>query len=186
MAQTLVNRKELQSLRDRLHDELLSVTKFWLKHSIDRECGGYFNGINEDGIIYDRTKYVWLQCRALWMFCRLYRSPLWKGPKYTTLRRDIYGAINHGIDFIVNKVVFHDKETNLYRCYFSVDRNGNGLTIQRKIFSECFLVRHITHFFSGFFVKEKTSCTLMMASSFPGHGVGGVLLRGLRCILCLQ
>ena len=140
MAHVSVNRKELQSLRNRLHDDLIAVTKFWLKHSIDHECGGYFNCINEDGTIYDHTKYVWLQCRALWMFCRLYRNPIWKAPQYKLMRREIYGAINHGIEFIANKLIFHDEKTNLYRCYFSVDRNGNGLTIQRKIFSECFLV----------------------------------------------
>ena len=135
------SKQQLHSLRNRLQDELIAVTTFWLKHSIDRECGGYFNCINEDGSIYDTTKYVWLQCRAMWMFCRLYRSPILKSPKHKSLRREIYGAIQHGINFIANKLLFRDQNTNLYRCYFSVDRNGNGLSIQRKIFSECFLVR---------------------------------------------
>lgn len=137
------NKQQLYSLRQRLHDELIAVTTFWLKHSIDGECGGYFNCINEDGSIYDNTKYVWLQCRAMWMFCRLYRSPILKPSKYKSFRREIYGAIQHGIDFIANKLLFRDQNTNLYRCYFSVDRNGNGLSIQRKIFSECFLVRNL-------------------------------------------
>ena len=141
-----VSRKQLQTLRNQLHDELIAVTTFWLKHSIDRECGGYFNGIGEDGSIYDTTKYVWLQCRAMWMFCRLYKSPIFKALKYKTLRKEIYGAIQHGIDFIANKLLFRDNTTNLYRCYFSVDRHGNGLSIQRKIFSECFLVCNPPHF----------------------------------------
>lgn len=135
-----VSVKQLQSLRSRLNDDFISVLKFWLKYSIDEECGGYFNCINNDGAIYDKTKHVWLQCRAVWMFSRLYTNPILQGDKYRSLRRQIYSAAKHGIDFITKHVVFKNPDTNLYRCYFSVDQNGNGLTIQRKIFSECFFV----------------------------------------------
>lgn len=135
------NVKQLQSLRNKLNDDFISVLKFWLKYSIDEKCGGYFNCINDDGSIYDTTKHVWLQCRAVWMFSRLYQNPiLQQSDQYKPLRRQVYTAAKHGIDFITKKVIFKDPKTNLYRCYFSVDQNGNGLTIQRKIFSECFFI----------------------------------------------
>ena len=131
---------QIDALQGKLTDNLIDTIEFWLKYSIDQECGGYFNCIGKDGKIYDTTKYVWLQCRAVWMFCRLHTNPILQHSKCKSLKRRIYTAAKHGMAFISKKVIFKDKETDLYRCYFSVDRNGNGLSIQRKIFSECFFV----------------------------------------------
>ena len=55
-------------------DLLESVIPFWLRHSLDREHGGYFTGLDRDGSVYDTRKYVWLQGRAIWMFSRLYNQ----------------------------------------------------------------------------------------------------------------
>ena len=51
-----------------LHD----VIPFWIRHSPDREHGGYFTCLARDGSIYDTEKFVWLQARQVWMFASLY------------------------------------------------------------------------------------------------------------------
>lgn len=55
-----------------------NVVPFWLSHSIDRECGGYFTRLGRTGKILsgDRSKYHWLQGRAVWTFSILYLSSL--------------------------------------------------------------------------------------------------------------
>ena len=106
--------------------ELLgNVIPFWLKHSLDSENGGYFNCLGRDGEVYDTTKHMWLQGRQVWMFSKLYNT-LEKRPEW----RD---AAMLGYDFI--RRCGRGAEG---RVYFSVDREGKPLTIQRKPFAECF------------------------------------------------
>ena len=139
---------KVQKLHDLLQANLLDVVEFWLKHSIDREYGGYFNSIDSDGTIYDDTKFVWLQCRAVYMFSRLYCHPIIQyNPKFVHLKQKLLDAAKNGIDFIVSNVLFKDGNNGgHYRCYFSVSRNGVGLSMQRKIFSECFFVMALIAF----------------------------------------
>ena len=49
-----------------------NVVPFWLDHSLDTEYGGYFSALDEHGEVYDDTKYMWLNGRALYMWARLY------------------------------------------------------------------------------------------------------------------
>ena len=32
-----------------------------MKHSLDKECGGYFTCLDRDGTVLDQSKYHWLQ-----------------------------------------------------------------------------------------------------------------------------
>jgi len=48
------------------------IVPFWLKHAIDRERGGIFSCIRDDGTIVSRDKYIWSQARGLWTFSALY------------------------------------------------------------------------------------------------------------------
>ena len=48
---------------------------WWLNNSLDKENGGYFNCINEDGSLFDTNKYIWLQGRQVWMLAKLYGDP---------------------------------------------------------------------------------------------------------------
>lgn len=60
---------------ERYKQELLDrVLPFWMNHSVDQECGGYFSCLNRDGSIYDTDKFVWLQGREVWMFAMLYNQ----------------------------------------------------------------------------------------------------------------
>ena len=66
---------DFKALAKQYKSELLdSVLPFWLEHSIDKECGGYFSCLNRDGSVYDTDKFIWLQGREVWMFSMLYNK----------------------------------------------------------------------------------------------------------------
>jgi N-acylglucosamine 2-epimerase len=63
----------LPQLRDFLEQYLRNdIVPFWLKHAIDRERGGIFSCISDDGTIQSRDKFIWSQARGLWMFSALF------------------------------------------------------------------------------------------------------------------
>ena len=108
------------------HDALLNdVIPFWERHSIDRECGGYFTCLDRRGNVYDTDKFVWLQARQVWMFSALYNR-LEKRPEWLDIAR-------HGADFLRRHGSDDDGS-----WYFSLDRQGNPLVGPYNMFSDCF------------------------------------------------
>jgi N-acylglucosamine 2-epimerase len=117
---------KLLKLKEDLEDQLFnSVIPFWEKYSIDKVNGGNYNCIDCDGKIYDTTKYMWLQGRLIWMFCKLFNSH----EKKTSWLR----IAESGINFMQKFAVRSDK-----RVFFTLTENGLPIYLQRKIFSECF------------------------------------------------
>lgn len=102
-----------------------SVVPFWLKHSLDREYGGYFTCLGRDGSVYDTRKYVWLQGRAVWMFARLYNQ--------FERRPEFLDAARLGVDFLRR----HARDAQ-GRVYFSLAREGQPLFFQRKPYAAVF------------------------------------------------
>jgi len=108
-------------------DELFThVMPFWMKHSLDRDFGGYFTCLETDGQCYDPRKYLWMQGRQIWMLSRLYndheRRPEW------------LEAAELGVRFIRRWGRAADG-----RVHFALTREGRPAgKMQRKIFSECF------------------------------------------------
>lgn len=101
------------------------VVPFWLKHSLDRECGGYFTCLDRDGTVYDTKKYLWLQGRAVWTFSRLYNE-LERKPEYLE-------AAKLGVKFI--RKFGKDPQG---RLYFSLTREGKPFFYQRKPYAAVF------------------------------------------------
>jgi N-acylglucosamine 2-epimerase len=65
----MVDFKKLEELyRVELFDKVLP---FWLRHSPDKECGGYFTCLDRDGSVFDTDKFIWLQARQVWLFSML-------------------------------------------------------------------------------------------------------------------
>jgi N-acylglucosamine 2-epimerase len=121
-------RAELEALRKRYESELFeSVIPFWLKHSIDRKNGGFYNCLDRDGTIYDTTKHMWLQGRQIWMFSKLSREASHLG--------ECAALARSGLEFMRSHAVRDDG-----RVYFSLTAEGHPLSMQRKIFSECFFI----------------------------------------------
>ncbi len=90
------------------------VIPFWERHSVDRECGGFFTCLGRDGSVYDTDKFVWLQARQVWTFSMLCEE---------LERRDSWLAIaRHGAEFLLRHG--RDGEGN---WYFSLARDGRPL-----------------------------------------------------------
>ncbi len=123
-----VNKEKIRYYRQQFEEELFnSVIPFWENHSPDWENGGFYNCLDEDGSVYDTRKHVWLQGRQTWLFSKLYNS--------VEKKENWIKIAESGAQFLRSKAKREDK-----RVYFSVDEQGKGLWMQRKIFSECFYI----------------------------------------------
>jgi len=104
-----------------------SVIPFWMKHSLDREHGGYFTCLDRDGSVFDDRKYMWLNGRQVWMFSRLYNS-VEKRPAWLD-------AARLGADFLRRHA--RDEQG---RCYFALTRDGRPAAFQRKPYGAVFIM----------------------------------------------
>ena len=97
-----------------------------MRHSLDQEHGGYFNQLDRDGQRFGDDKHVWLQGRQVWMLSKLCRD---KGDQ------QLLDAARLGAEFLAQHAVGPDG-----RAFFQLARDGAPIGLQRKIYSECFLV----------------------------------------------
>ncbi|HUX20453.1 MAG TPA: AGE family epimerase/isomerase [Spirochaetia bacterium] len=102
------------------------VIPFWLRHSLDKEAGGYFTCLDRDGSVYDTDKFLWLQGREAWMFSALYNR--------RHADPGLLDAAALGIDFL--KSHGRDDDGN---WYFALDRRGNPVSEAWSIFADCFV-----------------------------------------------
>ena len=107
-------------------DELLyNVIPFWVKHSRDEKCGGFFTSLDRDGSVYDTDKWMWLQGREVWTFATIYRL--------VEQRPEWLDMAQHGAKFIES---FGADNSGAY--YFGLTRDGRPLIQPYNIFSDCF------------------------------------------------
>lgn len=119
---------DFKALAQQYRDELLNrVMPFWMENSIDQEMGGFFTCIERDGTVYDTDKFIWLQCREVWMLATLYNK--------VEKRQEWLDAAIQGAEFL--KLHGHDGQ---YNWYFSLDREGHPLVQPYNIFSYTFAV----------------------------------------------
>jgi N-acylglucosamine 2-epimerase len=129
-----MNKKKLSSYRVQFEKELFeSVIPFWEKYSPDYENGGFFNCLDEFGNVYDKRKHIWLQGRETWLFSKLYNT--------VEQKEEWLKLAENGATFLLEKAKRSDD-----RVFFSVTEKGEGLWMQRKIFSECFYVMALAEY----------------------------------------
>jgi len=107
--------------RDKLLDDVLP---FWLRHSLDRRCGGYFTCLDRRGEVFDTDKFMWLQGRQVWTLAKMYR--------HIEARAEWLDAARLGAEFIRD----HGFD-NAGRAYFALGRAGQPYA-RPCIFSDCF------------------------------------------------
>lgn len=128
------DKSTLTTLRRRYEKELFEhVIPFWMRHSPDREHGGYFNCLDRDGKVFDTTKHVWLQGRQVWMFSKLYRT--------VEARPEWLDMANLGMEFLRKHAILDNGQVA-----FALTADGRPAAVQRKIFSACFLVLALSEF----------------------------------------
>jgi N-acylglucosamine 2-epimerase len=121
-----MRKERVDELREFYRRYLLEdVVPFWLRYSLDQKYGGYFNFLDRDGSVYGTDKAMWLQCRAVWLFSKLYNK--------LEQREEWLDAAKLGFDFIMK----HGFDTD-GRMFFSVTRDGRPLRKRRYLFTESF------------------------------------------------
>ncbi|KAL2103750.1 hypothetical protein ACEWY4_000618 [Coilia grayii] len=128
-----MSKEILEQYRQRFRCELDRVVDFWLKYSHDKQYGGFFTCIGKDGKVYDELKYVWLQGRQVWMYCRLYRT------MERFRRPEILEAAKAGGAFL-QRFARVPSVGSPWKCAFCLTRDGRAVKVQRTIFSECFYI----------------------------------------------
>ena len=124
----------LRGLRTEFEEELFgSVIPCWERHSWERRHGGFWNCLDRTGEVFDVTKYGWLQGRETWLFSKLYRTVEPK-PVWLEMARS-------GAEFLRFKALTPDD-----RIPFRMTAEGAPVSIQRKIFSECFYVMALAEY----------------------------------------
>jgi len=115
--------EELLSLH---RDGLLNDTvPFWMKHTIDREQGGFLNFLDRDGTVLSTDKPVWVLGRFTWLTATLY-SRVEKKQEWLDTSR-------HGIEFLEKHCFDTDG-----RMFYEVTRDGRPLRKRRYLFTETF------------------------------------------------
>ena len=115
-----------QQLAKKYESELFdNVLPFWLEHSQDKECGGYFSCLDRDGSVYDTDKFIWLQGREVWLFSMLCNK-VENRPEWLKCARQ-------GGEFL--RKYGHDGN---YNWYFALTREGRPLVQPYNIFSYTF------------------------------------------------
>ncbi len=113
-------------LTDQYRKELFgNIIPFWMEHSPDEKYGGYFTCLDRKGNVFDTDKFIWLQCRQVWMFSTLYNK--------IEKRAEWLDMAHIGAEFLQR----HGSD-NGGNWYFSLDRKGTPLVQPYNIFSDCF------------------------------------------------
>lgn len=125
---TILTPQRIAELIAVYRDGLLNDTlPFWLKHSIDRECGGFHFQLDQDGSILDSDKPIWIHGRFVWLLATLCDM--------VEKRAEWLDAARHGLDFLRRYGFDSDG-----RMFFKVTREGKPLRKRRYLFSETFAV----------------------------------------------
>lgn len=104
---------------------LESTVPFWMRHTIDEECGGFLNYLDRDGSVLCTDKPVWVLGRFTWLMATLYNR--------VERRREWLETARHGIEFLEKHCFDTDG-----RMFYEVTRDGRPLRKRRYLFTETF------------------------------------------------
>ncbi|MCB9953816.1 MAG: AGE family epimerase/isomerase [Planctomycetaceae bacterium] len=113
----------LATYRDGLLNDILP---FWIRHSVDREYGGFMTSVDRDGTVVDTDKGVWQQGRFTWLLGEMYNR--------VEPREEWLELAQIGARFLDE----HCFDPTDGRMWFHVTREGRPLRKRRYAFSESF------------------------------------------------
>lgn len=113
---------------------LRQVVPFWLSHSRDERCGGYFDLLTHTGEVVEGDKTVWIQAQQVWAFSWLYNTldgqPAW------------LAHAQHGATFL-NQFA----HTETLHCYDQLDRLGRAVSPATTLLPDCFMAMAYAQFY---------------------------------------
>lgn len=126
MALTNARLTRLEHLREHYRAALFDdVIPFWQRHSLDRECGGYYSCLDREGRPWSTDKFMWMTGREVWTFSHLHnhhrRDPAW------------LDAARLGSAFILEHAFKPDG-----KMHFRLTREGRPMAKPLSLFSEMF------------------------------------------------
>lgn len=114
------------ALREQYRASLFDdVVPWWMKHSLDREHGGYFSLLERDGRRWGDDKYMWMNGRQVWMLSHLYNTHE-QNPEWLE-------AARIGADFML-KHAFKDDG----KMHFRLTREGQSRSEVLSLYTEVF------------------------------------------------
>ncbi|MFH0963438.1 MAG: AGE family epimerase/isomerase [Planctomycetota bacterium] len=121
-----MTKRELAALERQYRSALLEdCIPFWMRHSLDRDFGGYLHQLDRDGSVFDTDKFMWPENREVWTFSMLYnlleRRPEW------------LDAAALGARYLRE----HGRDEN-GDWYFALNREGRPIVAAYNIFSDYF------------------------------------------------
>lgn len=123
-----------QTVADQYRRALLEdVVPFWLRHSLDKRCGGYLHHLDQAGSVFCTDKMMWMQAREVWTFSRLYNE--------VEKRDEWLDAAKIGADFL--RRFGRDQNGD---WYFLVDRCGAPRKVAYNIFSDLFAAMGLSEY----------------------------------------
>ncbi|GAB2573941.1 AGE family epimerase/isomerase [Spirosoma areae] len=103
---------------------LRQVVPFWLKHSRDEPCGGYFDLLSATGEVIEGDKFVTQQACQAWAFAWLHNTldgqPAW------------LEHARHGTNFLSQFA-----HTDTLTCYAQLDRRGRPVAAATDVIPDC-------------------------------------------------
>ena len=115
----------LRRYRQSIEEELFQkVLPFWDRHSVDLELGGFFACLDEDGDIYDRRKFMWLNGRQIYMYATIaetYTSDELFSLSNSKLSRD---KLLKDAEVAANFMYAHGVREEDGKVFFSLAKNG--------------------------------------------------------------
>ncbi|GAA4411413.1 AGE family epimerase/isomerase [Nibrella viscosa] len=121
-----------------LYQEMLlgTIVPFWLRHSADRTCGGFYNVLTDAGEVVDADKAITVQAQQAWAFATLY--------KQVDAQAAWLEHARHGADFLANYA--HDHKLN---CYSIVDRRGRPVAPATDALPDCAVAQAYVRMFAA-------------------------------------
>ena len=113
---------------------LSDILPFWMKHAIDRECGGLYNMIDREGRVYGTDKNVWFAGRTMYTYSLAYNE-LDKNEEYLKIAENMYNFLP--------KCELDESG----RLPFIAARDGRALVVNSAYYSETFAAIGCTEYY---------------------------------------
>ncbi len=134
--------------RQELENELKNILAFWMKHTIDKEFGGFYGKIDNQNKVYkDAPKGAVLNSRILWSFSAAYNL---------TRNIDYLQTAARAFNYI--KECFIDKKYG--GVYWSVDYTGKALDTKKQIYALSFAIYGLSEYYKSSKDEEAKSIAI--------------------------
>ncbi len=129
-----IPRERALELREHYRTAMFNdVIPWWMRHSIDRENGGYYSHLDREGKPFSTDKYMWLNGRQIWMLSHIYnnyeRRPEW------------LEAARLGADFMLKHAF-----TDAGKMHFRLTREGQPRSGVLSLYTEIFAAIGLAEF----------------------------------------